>query len=95
MLAFARCRCGCSFTLCLSLLLLVGQSPPVHGQVLEPSHEVEGCEEVEKEFDSEVRVATLQWEELQVELMVVCFILLVVIAKTGDCTAHIRVRTCN
>lgn len=81
------------YSLILSLLLLVSQT---HPQLLEPSHEelqVEGCEEEEKEFDSEVRVVTVQFEELQIELMVVCFILLVVLAKTGESGMLLYVRT--
>lgn len=73
-----------SFLLCL---LLAGQTPLVRCQVLEPSHkelQVEGCEEEEKAFDSEVRVATVQFSELQIEFLIVCFVLLVVLAKTGE-----------
>lgn len=77
------CSLASGYSLIFSLLLLVSQT---HPQLLEPSHEKlqEGCEEEEKEFDSEVRVVTVQFEELQIELMVVCFILLVVLAKTGE-----------
>jgi sodium/hydrogen exchanger 3 len=42
---------------------------------------VEGCEEEERSFDSEVRVATLQFSELQIEFVVVVFILVVILAK--------------
>ena len=72
-----------SLLLCVSLLLLVHHGVLVGSQELEPELQVEECEEEEKEFDSEVRVATLQFSELQIEFLVIVFILLVVLAKLG------------
>ena len=70
------------FLPCFSLLLLACHATLVGCQEgLEP----EGCEEEERDFDSEVRVATLQFAELQIEFLVVVFILLVVLAKLGGC----------
>ena len=66
----------------LVLVLLASQWRPGVGQELEDTGQ--SCEEEEKSFDSEVRVATLQFEELQIVLLVVAFILLVVIAKLGE-----------
>ena len=68
----------------------MGQTSLVRSQLLEESHaelQVEGCEEEERSFDSEVRVATLQFSELQIEFVVVVFILVVILAKLGKCTA--------
>lgn len=72
---------------CLAwLLLLACQWCPAAGQDLGDTGQ--GCEEEEeRSFDSEVRVATLQFEELQVVLLVVVFILLVVFAKMGESSA--------
>ena len=67
----------------LSLLLLLLLTAPVLGEQLEDTGE--SCsEEEERSFDSEVRVATLQFEELQVVLLVVVFIIIVVFAKLGE-----------
>ena len=66
----------------LLLLLLACQAAPAAGQRLEETGQE--CEEEERSFDSEVRVATLQLEELQVVLLVVVFILIVVFAKLGE-----------
>lgn len=78
-----------SFLLCVSLLLLVHHAAVVGSQD-EPELQVEGCEEEEKEFDSEVRVATLQFSELQIEFLVVVFVLLVILAKLGKLFIHHR-----
>ena len=78
-----------SLLLCLLLLVLVGQTSIVRSQSLGELHtetQVEGCEEEERSFDSEVRVATLQFGELQIEFLVVVFILVVVLAKLGEST---------
>ena len=80
--------CGGPYSLLwrLLLLLLVGQTSLVRSQLLEESHaelQVEGCEEEERSFDSEVRVATLQFSELQIEFVVVVFILVVILAQVG------------
>ena len=73
-----------SVLLCLVLLtLLCCQTALVGSQRLEDELQVEDCEEEEKAFDSEVRVATLQFSELQIEILVVVFILVVVLAKLG------------
>ena len=66
----------------LVLVILASQWRPGVSQELEDTGQ--SCEEEEKSFDSEVRVATLQFEELQIVLLVVAFILLVVIAKLGE-----------
>ena len=66
----------------LLLVLLACQWRPGSGQDLGDTGQ--GCEEEERSFDSEVRVATLQFEELQILLLVVVFILLVVLAKLGE-----------
>ena len=80
------CHCSPSLKLptaplLLSLLLLLGA--PAAGQRLEDTGQ--SCEEEEeRSFDSKVRVATLQFEELQVVLLVVVFIIFVVFAKLGE-----------
>jgi len=70
---------------CVALLLCL--APLGRCQVLEESHgesEEEEClKEGEEEFNSEVRVATLQFEEVQIQVLVVVFILIVVLAKMG------------
>ena len=64
----------------ISLVLLACHASLAAGQ---EDLDEEGCEEEERDFDSEVRVATLQFSELQVEFLVVVFILIVVLAKLG------------
>ena len=67
------------------LLLCSWQTALVGGQEDEPhaGTEEDRCQESERMFDSEVRVASLKFEEVQTQLVVVCFILVVVLAKMG------------
>lgn len=67
------------------LLLCIWQTGLARGQEGETYAETggDGCHEEERMFDSEVRVAKLKFEEVQTQLLVVCFILIVVLAKMG------------
>ena len=70
------------------MVLLLSLVPLGRCQVLKESHgesEEEKClEEGEEEFNLEVHVATLQFEEVQIQVLVVVFSLIVVLAKRRE-----------
>ena len=91
----AQSQCGGRLSLLLLglflLLLLACQTPLARGQhaedaTTEPEAETEEecLTKEEKEFDSKVRVATLQFSEVEIQFLVVSFIILVVLAKMGE-----------
>lgn len=65
----------------LVLLLL---APYAAGEEPGETEEVECGGEEERSFDSEVRVAKFQYEEFQVQLFIIIFVIIAVFAKMGE-----------
>ena len=71
------------FTAAACIVLLLWLASSTLSRAESESGRDKCLDEEEEEFDSKVRVATLQFEELQIQFLVVVFVMIVVLARLG------------